>query len=181
MMVKNKMKVALAAVVLLAAGLIVAPAQAGNNNDNGPEIVSEWYSWVTTLRPGVITPHNADDVMWPQMLAGRGKLTPPCGVWFQVDRYAGTRNAIKNVVKDGALDMTKYGPEDRNIVKEWYFVYGGVCPTDNPEPEPSVTPEPTPEPSVTPEPSPEPTPTDEPKTPDAPTPTPVVATPQFTG
>lgn len=88
--------------------------------------ITEWHTWETELADGVTTPTTANDVTWPQDYVGPGQLTPPCGIWYQQDRYVGTADEIDDVIEDGVLDGLP--PEDSGIVAEWHFVYGGDCP-----------------------------------------------------
>ena len=90
--------------------------------------VTEWHTWQTSLAPGVTKPKDANDVTWPQPHISLGQIAPPCGVWYQQDKYVGTREEI-DAVLDGDVLTGPPGPlEDSAVVKEWVFVYGGPCP-----------------------------------------------------
>lgn len=129
---KKKFLIVLAGITTLIFGsLMTSPASATNSLEG-------WYTWETTYTHPDNTPPTASTVTWPQTLIGKGKpaeLTLKCGVWYQVDRYAGTNKAIKAVIKDGLLTRTNGVPEDHKIVKDWFFHYGGDCTTPEPEPE----------------------------------------------
>lgn len=156
---------ALAAGALLWTGGIVGAQHAFAESD---QIGGNWYTWNTSLAPGVTTPQSDADVTWPQTLVSIGQIAPECEHWVQQDHYRGTKAQIREVVEDGILTRVNGVPEDHAIVVEWHFVYGGPCatpePTPTPTPSPTVEPTPTPEPTstLTPVPSPTPTVTPEP-------------------
>ena len=125
----------------LLVGLVIALAGAvGPASATDPNAqISEWHTWrVTSVL--VPSPSNADDVSWPQTYVGKGQIAPTeCGVWYQQDKYVGTRAQIDAVITSG--DLTKgedYHLTDRSIGGDWTFVYGGDC-TD---PEPPIKPKP---------------------------------------
>lgn len=93
------------------------------------EVFTEWYTWQM--------PDGSSDqaVKFPQTLVGAGIIdSDKCGVWYQRDKYTGTRKEI-----DAVLDGDKLTKgEDYSIVKEWSFSYGGDCKPDQPAPERSV-------------------------------------------
>jgi hypothetical protein len=98
-----------------------------------PTIVWQWHTWQTSLKDGVITPLNGGHVTWPQSYVGAGKLTPPCGVWYQQDLYKGTSDAIAALYADDELVILPNGKyEDHALVRDWKFVYGGDCTEEQP-------------------------------------------------
>ena len=102
--------------------------------------VTEWHTWQTSLKEGVITPTGGGHVNWPQAYVGAGQLTPPCGVWYQQDLYEGTSEAIAALYADDQLVILPNGKfEDHALVKDWEFVYGGDCVEEQPG-EVTVTP-----------------------------------------
>jgi len=117
---KRKFLAVLSGLTLLIFGtLMAAPANATQD-----------YTWVSWKIPaGTVhgTPHNAGDVGWPQQLVDIGQQTPPCGVWYQVDKYRGAAHTLDWLFADGLLTINNGQPEDHAIVVDWYFVYGGDC------------------------------------------------------
>lgn len=124
------------AVLTFVVALVVMPLAAPANATEGPQ---GWYTWSTTLAPGVTDPKGDGDVTWPQPLVGKGQIAPACGQWVQQDLYGGSNEAIEEVVGDGVLTRTNGQPEDHAIIKDWKFVYGGACPVTPGEPEWSIT------------------------------------------
>jgi hypothetical protein len=87
-----------------------------------------WYTWKL---PNGGTQQN---ITWPQTLVGKGQIaSPPCGVTYQIDSYAGNQSLIDAIVADRLLTITHGTPEDSAVVKSWHFAYGGVCVPNIPE------------------------------------------------
>lgn len=103
---------------------------------------------------------------FPQTLVGVGNdFDPPCEVWYQVDKYEGSKQASKDIREDGVLSWVseRHGPghpEDNYLYISHKFVNGGPCQTQPPSTPPSE--EPTQPPSSEPSESPTATPTDTP-------------------
>lgn len=134
------MKKTFAGVALTVLLLVFAwTTTASATNDHAEGSAEGWYTWDV----GIYNPdaENSLDVGWPQTLVGRGQVVPPCGKTYQQDRYEGTNEQIEAVTADGILRGDPHNDyyEDSEIVTDWLFVSGPVCP------EPTVTPDPEPE------------------------------------
>lgn len=94
-----------------------------------PPVLTEWYTW---RMPAGSSDQN---VKFPQALVGAGIIdSTECGVWYQQDKYVGTRDEI-----DAVLDGDKLTKgEDYGVVKDWSFSYGGDCKPDKPTKDPLV-------------------------------------------
>jgi hypothetical protein len=90
-------------------------------------ILSETYSWLTSLNPGVVTPHGASDVTWPQTLVPNG-TEPKCNQAIQIDPYKGTRAQIDAVVSGGVLSLINGVPSDHSVIQPgWTYLVGLTC------------------------------------------------------
>lgn len=105
-------------------------------------------SWDTGLAAGVTTPHNADDVTWPQSLD-----TGQCGdSWIQIDVYAYDTKVHKATVDAllaaGVLNKPGQSGSDSSVVLSWSFVKQTKCDTTTlpPTSTPPTTEPPTSEP-----------------------------------
>lgn len=124
-----KLKTAAATLLtgLTAAGVLLTatPTNAAATPTEQPTIT---VSWLTQLAPSVTQPHNANDVTWPQTIAGDA----PCGDgWVQVDVYRYSEKhkaAVDALIAHGILNKPG-SPEwtDSAFVKSWSFHKLDLC------------------------------------------------------
>jgi len=140
-------KILVTATVFLMAYIFAGPAQASVGLDQGRHQeqtkLTEWHVWQITGNCNIPVGSNGEsahkaklncDTAWPQAHVTAGtNFTAQCGVWYQVDKYYGTRGDIDAVVADGSLTFKNGKAEDSNIVQDWYFKFGGTCDTPKPE------------------------------------------------
>jgi len=133
--------------VFLIAYVFAGPAQAAVSLDTGRHQeqakLTEWHVWEITgdcdipVGSSGESAHKAKlncDTAWPQSHVTAGTdFTAKCGVWYQVDKYYGTRGGIDAVLADGKLTFSGGKAEDANLVQDWYFKYGGKCETPQPD------------------------------------------------
>jgi hypothetical protein len=131
----------LGAVMLTLAGLTPASGTAP-----GSESAAGWHAWEV---PGGCPGLEASDLdangksalgtsaqdcgpvgqIFPQQYAGAGEIVPPCGVWYQLDKYTNITVDQLNGLKEGGLSWSGNQGEDTPYLDgtQWYFVYGGDC------------------------------------------------------